>query len=133
VYVSDESGAKEVYVQRFLGANSPPGPRWTLSQAGGMKPRWGRDGKTIYFIDPQQRMMAASAGASVSAFEAGSPKPLFAARLNWSDQGQQYDVTSNGKAFLMLQPANAASLPLTVLMNWSGDARPFNLSSNRRQ
>jgi eukaryotic-like serine/threonine-protein kinase len=132
-YVSDESGAQEVYVQRFLGAESPPGPRWQISESGGAKPRWRRDGKELFFVDPQHRFMGCEVVKSDLAFEHRLAKPLFPTRLASSMLGQQYDPMPDSKGFLMLLPAGSERLPLTVLMNWSGASRPITSMPKGRQ
>ena len=49
VYRSDESGRPEIYVRDFAPDPSPPigTGKWTVSLAGGDKPRWSPDGKEI--------------------------------------------------------------------------------------
>ena len=54
-YQSDESGRVEVYVRPFPG----PGGQWQVSTAGGKDPRWRPDGKELYYIAPDSRLMAA--------------------------------------------------------------------------
>ena len=54
-YASDESGRPEVYVQPFPG----PGPKIQISTAGGIQPRWRRDGKELFYrVDVTGKMMA---------------------------------------------------------------------------
>jgi hypothetical protein len=43
--VSDEPGSPDIYVRRL-----PDGPVTRVSRAGGTRPRWGRDGRALYFL-----------------------------------------------------------------------------------
>ena len=55
-YTSNESGLSEIYVIPF--PPSPGGGRWRVSNGGGVMPRWRRDGKELFYISPDSRMMA---------------------------------------------------------------------------
>ncbi|MGH9256478.1 MAG: protein kinase domain-containing protein, partial [Vicinamibacterales bacterium] len=54
-YASNESGRYEVYVQTF----PESGGKWQVSAAGGAHPRWRRDGQELYYVAPDNRLMAA--------------------------------------------------------------------------
>jgi len=115
-YVSDESGQPEVYVQAFAG--SPE--RRRISTNGGTRPRWRRDGREMYYLSPDNKMMIVSVAVGTT-FEAGEPKTLF--RIN-SGVWQDYDVTADGQRFLSNNAAASAnSLPITVVLNWTADLK----------
>ncbi|MEP6904946.1 MAG: DUF4126 family protein, partial [Gemmatimonadales bacterium] len=59
-YCSDESGLREVYVQGFAPEKVPAAAvgKWTISTAGGDKPRWRADGKELYYLALDGKMMA---------------------------------------------------------------------------
>ncbi|MFN2480058.1 MAG: protein kinase, partial [Pyrinomonadaceae bacterium] len=65
-YTSDVSGAPEVYVQTFPAS----GGRWRVSTGGGSQPRWRRDGRELFYIAPDRKLMAVSIKPG-AAFEAG--------------------------------------------------------------
>ena len=126
-YTSDVSGQDEVYVQAF-----PLGDRrWKISLAGGGSARWRGDGKELFFVAEGGKMMAVPVNLRTAAkgvtgakpsFETGTPQPLFEAHL--ADLGYslvQYDVTADGKRFLLTTPSGSglSSPPLTVIVNWS--------------
>jgi Tol biopolymer transport system component len=124
-YTSDESGRREVYVRPFPGA--PPGPegQWKISIAGGEQPRWRGDGKELFFVGADGRMMAvavkAAEVASKPSFEPGAPQPLFEANIAQSPVNNlfEYDVSADGKRFLVNTVAGSTSAPvLTVMSNW---------------
>ena len=114
-YVSNESGREEVYVQAFTPSSLHSG-RWQISTFGGSAPRWRRDGRELFYIASDQKLMAAPV-ASNGTFQAGPPKPLFQTR---SSGFLRYDVTANGQRFLvnttLVDPSS--SLP-TVVLNWT--------------
>ena len=71
-YASNESGKWEIDVAPFPG----PGGNWKVSTAGGSEPRWRRDGKELFYLAPDGKMMAVDVKAG-STFEAGVARPLF--------------------------------------------------------
>jgi Tol biopolymer transport system component len=71
-YVSDESGRREVYVQPFPGG----GPRTVVSTQGGGAPVWRRDGKELYYVTPDNDLMAAAVTTD-GEFQLGAAVRLF--------------------------------------------------------
>jgi Tol biopolymer transport system component len=73
-YISDETGRFEVYVRPFpLIATAG---KWMISSGGGTQPRWRRDGKELFYISPDGKLMAVDV-TELPTFRSGSPKPLF--------------------------------------------------------
>ena len=64
-YTSDESGKDEVYVQRFPASEG----KWLVSKGGGSRPRWNRNGKEMFYLTADGKVMAVevNTGASVQA------------------------------------------------------------------
>ena len=125
-YTSDESGGREVYVQRFL----PPGPaaasepRWQISVRGGGKPVWSRDGRELFYIAADRNLMSVKVKSAASGiFESGPPGTLFPARLDASEPTQQYAISANGRGFFVLLPVIASPSPLTVVLDWTAVLR----------
>ena len=109
-YSSDESKRSEVYVQTF----PEHGGKWQVSTGGGNFPVWSRDGRELYFISADNKMMAVEVKGDGRKFDAGVPKPLFAV------PGQaQFDVSKDGR-FLIHVPVDqtASNVPLMVVVNW---------------
>jgi Tol biopolymer transport system component len=113
-YASDESGNWEIYVTSFPSAAG----KWQVSRGGGTEPRWGGDGKEIFYIGPRGMLMAVPVN-SASAFVTGTPAPLFQvygrAPISSTDVFT-YDVAKDGKRFLVnryVKPEHVA--PLTIL------------------
>jgi Tol biopolymer transport system component len=115
-YTSDESGRNEVYVRSFPGASS----KFQISNNGGSEPRWRRDGKEMYYLATDGKLMAATVKSTAATFEREPPKPLFEA--HWpSGSGIYftYDLTSDGQRFLGAVLAEAETTRnLTVVTNW---------------
>jgi Tol biopolymer transport system component len=114
-YETNESGRFEIVVQPFP---SPTG-KWQVSTNGGIQPRWSANGKELYYIAPDNRLMAASI-VSGATFAAATPVPLFSVTLppGTGANKQQYAVSSDGR-FLINQPAESYTpKPITLLLNW---------------
>jgi Tol biopolymer transport system component/tRNA A-37 threonylcarbamoyl transferase component Bud32 len=114
-YVSDESGAFEVYVQAFDGS----GAKRLVSRGGGADPRWGALGRELFYISTDRHMMAVPTTTGPS-FDAGKPTPLF--ELDVHDLMfpfmRRYDVTGDGQLFLLQESITRNVQPLTVVVNW---------------
>ena len=118
-YVSDESGSQEVYVRPFPVAEG----KWRISTAGGIQPRWQGDSRELFFVSADGKMNAVTVKAvsgTRPAFEAGAPLPLFDSHIVDIAVAIDYDVTADGKRFLVTtsNTANYAP-PLNVMVNWS--------------
>jgi Tol biopolymer transport system component len=120
VYDSDESGRYEIYVRRFSSdspaAASDTGGKWQVSYGGGQEPRWSADGKELYYMTPDWKVMAAEVTTN-PVFQAGTPKLLFQAPQQASTTVGDYTV--DGKRFLFLAPVEqTGQAPFTVVLNW---------------
>ena len=118
-YVSDESGQFEIYVQAFPG----PGGKWQISTRGGFQPTWRADGRELYYIATDGRLMAVSIN-TVAGFAAGVPAALFNTHLALSTATSQYAPSADGQRFLLItQEGNEALAPLTVVLNWNAEMK----------
>ena len=125
VYASSESGQKEVYVQPFPGAFSggTGSGRWQISNGGGDDPKWGADGREIYFEAAGGRIMAAAVRTVGGGFRTDSPRELFNAGHD-VNESHSFDVTDNGEKFIVLMPGEESkSGPLNVIANWQARLR----------
>jgi Tol biopolymer transport system component len=117
-FVSDESGRPEVYVA----AVEDIGQKHRISTAGGFTPRWRRDGKELFYVEPGNRFMAVPVSLRGS-FAAQVPVQLFRVahqvgftRRIWYTS---YDVSGDGEKFLVnVVVEDAAVAPITVVLNW---------------
>jgi Tol biopolymer transport system component len=111
--VSDESGRNEVYVVPFSGT----GGKWQISTAGGHWPRWRRDGREIFYMAPDNRLMVAPVDGQGSVFQIGGVRPLFETRAR-INQRFMYDVAPDGQRFLINMTVEQAVQPITLVVNW---------------
>ena len=117
-YFSDESGRNEVYVQSF----PTPSEQWQISTSGGTMPRWSPDGRELFFLAADGKLMSAPVKTG-AAFEAGPPAVLFPVRLR-EETHPQYDISPDGTRFLLNSIAPRKDAPLSVLINWQSRFKP---------
>jgi Tol biopolymer transport system component len=122
-YVSNQSGLSEVYVRElatdFSSGSASRGGSVLVSHGGGTAPRWRGDGRELFYLAPNGKMMAAEVSASQE-FHAGPPTPLFQAPPGVVVG----DVTADGKRFLLVTPVGpSASVPFTIMLNWSEELK----------
>jgi serine/threonine protein kinase len=122
-YQSDESGRVQIYAQPF-----PAGKREPISTGGGAQVRWRRDGKELFYIALDGRLMAVPVrlDSARQTIEAGVPAPLFATRVGGAVQGgnnQQYVVSPDGQRFLMSTVTETHTPAITVILNWTPKAK----------
>jgi serine/threonine protein kinase/Tol biopolymer transport system component len=119
-YASSETGNWEVYVSPFPGFGS----KWQVSRGGGEEPRWRRDGKEMFYLVPDGRLMAAQVKTGAG-FEAGFPSVLFVTHPRQPISAMDffsYDVTPDGQKFLVNTKVDSSnSAPLSVILNWSSE------------
>jgi len=103
-YVSDESGQPDVYAAPW-----PRGARVRISFAGGTRPRWGRDGRTLFFLRGIQ-VMRADLSAS------GFTTPRAVLEIGGI---RDFDVAHRRDAILALVPAPVSTVAAaTVIVDW---------------
>ena len=117
VFVSNESGRGEVYVQPY-----PAGPKRQVSEGGGSVPTWRRDGREIFFIGLDQKLNAVAVNPRGTDLEIGAPRPLFDLRTAGTIgiNPNQYNPASDGQRFLVIRRVGAAGQdPIVVSLNWA--------------
>jgi Tol biopolymer transport system component len=119
-YASNESGTFQVYVQSF----PTSGGKWQISTNGGGQPQWRHDGKELFFLGPDRKLMAVEVNSAGSTFEAGVPKPLFETRTITIFPGfggaSYYAASGDGQRFLVSTlVGESVPTPLTVVLNWT--------------
>lgn len=133
-YATNASGLFQVMVQPFAPAfEKPLAAKWQISTGGGAQPRWRGDGKELFYMAPDGKLMAVEVNTSVESFEHGTPHALFASPadaptgpMSWS-----YVPSPDGARFLIRTPATPSESPsLTVIVNWPASADPKSLSTN---
>ena len=118
-YASDESGRPEVYVRPFPAVEGRAG-KWLVSSSGGTQPHWRGDGRELYYIGPDRKIIAVDVKTG-PVFESSTPHALFTTSGVFGDNVllSQYDITRDGKKFLVVSPLEGdVSSPITVTLNW---------------
>ena len=118
-YTSDESGVWEVYVQSF----PVRGHRRTISTDGGAQPRWRKDGKELFYLASDRRLMTVKIQQKLDAqgmLDVSEPEPLFQTGIRGPLERQwlDYAVAANGQRFLICE-TERMDPSMTVLLNWT--------------
>jgi len=121
VYTSNETGRLQVYADRFpeLGAKR------IVSDDGGGWPRWSRDGSEIYYLSPENELMAVAVRATRQRLNVSAPRRLFSVRPRPPVRldAYAYDVSPDGQRFLVnTLIEEPASTVITLVLNWMAGA-----------
>src|SRR5262249_34029682 len=119
-YSSNESGRFQVYVETFPRSDS----KWSISTNGGYEPRWRGDGREIYYLSEDRKLMAVSVEAGPSF---GRPKPLFQTNVpgGVSPYRTSYVPARDGRRFLIYTlSGDSAPNPIAIVLNWTAGLKP---------
>jgi Tol biopolymer transport system component len=113
-YTSNETGRFEVYVETVPRSDR----KWPLSTNGGYEPRWRADGREIYYLSEDRKLMAVTVGAGPSF---GIPTPLFQTKVQPGVMALRthYEPSRDGQRFLVNTALDSAPSPITVVLNWT--------------
>jgi serine/threonine-protein kinase len=125
-YTSNESGADEVYVQAYPRS----GARTRISTDGGLGPMWSGDGRELFYTRPaapnsgRQQMVAVDVDTA-DGFRAGRPRALFESDFAQTGPFRNYDVTPDGRRFIVARTAPESLPPpvtqMHVVLNWTAE------------
>jgi Tol biopolymer transport system component/predicted Ser/Thr protein kinase len=119
-YVSKESGQDEIYVTPFPG----PGARVQVSAAGGSAPRWQRDGRELFYLSSDNKLMDAQMKPAGSAIQVGAVRPLFGFPAVVGSLLHSYDVSPDGKRFIIEREFQGeVQAPVALVMNWTAELK----------
>ncbi len=107
----------------YLPGDGVAGGQWKISINGGVYTQWRRDGRELYYVTPDGKLMVVeiTPGAEL---KAGTPKELFAPGGYQVDALRNYTVTGDGQRFLFVTNAEESSLPsFTVVLNWMAEVK----------
>jgi Tol biopolymer transport system component len=113
-YATDDTGRAEGFVTSF----PAPAEKWQVSTDGGTMPRWRRDGRELFYVSLDGRLMSVDVPAGPT-IRSGVPRLLFETLSPAMTATDFYDVSSDGQRFLMTLPADQATRPLSVIVNWT--------------
>jgi len=112
-YTSDASRRREVYVRALDSATG----EIRVSSEGGLAPRWRRDGRELFYVDDNGRLMAVPV-RSLDPPSFAVPEALFAARLEEASD-RQYDVFPDGRRFVLNRSVVEEREPISVVLGWT--------------
>jgi hypothetical protein len=114
-YDTDETGRLEVYLMPFRHG----GGKWQLSTSGGGCSRWRADGKELFYMSLDNKLMSVEISEQASSVVIGKVQPLFQANPVPRAPECMYDVTPGGQKFVVVTLAlEPGSHPLTLALNW---------------
>jgi eukaryotic-like serine/threonine-protein kinase len=118
VYSSEESGIREIYARPFP-AKAGTREKVQVTSGGGTQPRWRMDGRELFYLSQDSRLMAVPVKPGTE-FETGRSRPLFQVRgtRDFNDVFYEYDVTPDGQRFLFNLSREGTVSPITVVVNW---------------
>jgi Tol biopolymer transport system component len=121
-YVSNETGAFEVFVRSFPDGG---GGKWKVSNGGGYQPRWRSDGRELLYISARGELMRVDVAAG--GFAAGAPVRMFPVPIlggGATVNNRYWDITPDGQRFLVTtEGEGSGASPLTVVVNWQEELK----------
>ena len=114
-FVSDAAQQRQVYVRSF-----PDGVAQTqISTGGGGEPQWRQDGKELFYVAPDNTIMAVNIHTSNGRVTAGTPQALFTANIDQTRSiRNQYAAAPDGQRFLLLATVDRHNSQLVTVLNW---------------
>jgi serine/threonine-protein kinase len=118
-YVSNESGADEVYVRPFPDASS--GAVWQVSTEGGTEPMWAHNGRELFYKSALNLMVAEV--RTDPSFAVRARRPLFRVGQYFSNAWHaRYEVLPDDQGFIMIQTSSGIDgLETIVVRNWEAE------------
>jgi Tol biopolymer transport system component len=114
VYAAHDNGRKEIYVTSFPTSST----RSQISASGGSKPRWSADGRHIFYLAPDLRLMEVPIRIEAAEIRPGPPAPLFQTSFDYHDERMPYAANLDGTAFLMAPYPRQQPVTMSVITNW---------------
>jgi len=119
-YVSEETGKDEIFVVPFPSLSS----KWQVSTAGGEQLTWRRDGKELFYVAPNRKLMAVAVDTAGGTFKAGLPRELFTTLIPSPHHvSPQYSATSDGQRFIINTRLEQSLEPITLYANWERELK----------
>jgi eukaryotic-like serine/threonine-protein kinase len=121
-YSSEEGrgGRTEVYVKSF----PPTDVKWR-SIGGGSNPMWRRDGKELFYLAADGKLMAVAIAGDGITFRPDVPRPLFQTGLTGLyPRLKSYGVSYDGQRFLISVPEDPGpTRSIVVVSNWTAQLK----------
>jgi serine/threonine-protein kinase len=120
-YESSESAVNQVYVRPFPNAEAG---HWQISTAGGTRPLWARNGRELFYVGPDSKLMVVPVVVRGENFIPGNPTKVFDVSISTSSPGRTYDISPDGQRFLLIkensgaEQASTTPASMIVVLNW---------------
>jgi len=122
-YDSDESGQFEVYVRPYPDTDRA---RWQVSVGGGKQPLWSRNGRELFYRDFAGTLFSVPVTRD-AIFTAGRPQKILDNRsylgVGRSLTARAYDVSPDGRRFLLLKAQSSDTTSLVIVVNWTEELK----------
>ena len=124
-YTTNESGSPQIVVQSFPDLHQG---KWQITAQGGTEPIWKRDGRELYYLALDSKIMAVSVKGDPT-FQPGQSTELFQTTLmpEVPPLAHRYAVSADGQRFVVASGSNApgggGSTPITAVINWTATLR----------
>lgn len=119
-YESNETGRAEIWVQSL----PPGGGKWQITSDGGMEPQWRKDGRELFYLAPNRKIMAVETQVNPT-FHAGPPQALFDAPITLKgvgDSRSRFAFSADGQRVLVVadltERFSSAGSPIQEVLNW---------------
>jgi len=116
-YQSNESGRDEIYIAPFPG----PGAKFQASTNGGRIPKWRKDGKELYYMSIDQKLVAVPITLAAATVQAGAPQELFPIRV--PPVRATYIVAPDGRFLVNSVGDTTDTVPISLFTNWPATLR----------
>jgi predicted Ser/Thr protein kinase len=116
-FTLQQGGLPEVYVQPFPAT----GAKWQVSSGGGRQPVWSADGRELFFVSPELKLIAVEVTTTSSRFAVGASRVVAETRiagLERTNHGNSFAITPDGQRFLVIESGDAVT-PITIVLNWT--------------
>jgi Tol biopolymer transport system component len=114
-YVTDRTGRNEVYVTSFPTARA----QTQISNGGGDFPVWSRDGKELFYVGPDSRLMRVAVKVGTQ-FEADIPQALFEVRFSSITSNMtRFDVSKDGRFLIPVERDPSVTQSIVAVIDWT--------------
>ena len=118
-YVSDEGGQRDIYVERQPGVSG--GLRARVTRAGGSRPEWAADGRSLFFLR-EGRVMRTDIAGTPDTVPLQFTAPREAVDLH---EVRDYSVAHRSDRVLMIVPVDRSRPAAAgVIVNWTSSRAP---------
>ena len=122
-YISEEMGKYDIYVSGWDG-KAPAGRSLLVSAGGGSISSWGRDGKQVYYLSPQNKLMAVQVAESPR-LQASPPAEIWDLdALKIPATSRLFDILPDGRLLMVQRGEGEDELDrFDVVLNFFDEVR----------